>query len=74
MTIMENVHFQRTGSGRPDSHWGPDSVGRDSAKGWQLPPSRVAVTLAVVGPQNLTGQPITMTLVPQMVVEIAGRV
>ena len=43
MTIVENVHFQQTGCGQLDSHWGRNSVGGDSAKGWQPPPSRVAL-------------------------------
>jgi len=74
VTIVENVHFQRKGCDWPGSHWRPDSVGRDSAWGWQVLPTRVAVTLAVVRPQKRTEQPIAMSVMPQMVVEIAGRV
>jgi len=73
MTMVENVHFQRTGCDQPGSHWEPDSMVRNSA-GWELPPSRVAVTFAVVGPQRLIARPMTMTTVPQMVAEIAVRV
>jgi hypothetical protein len=72
MTIVD-VRCQRTGCDQLDSHWRPDSMDRDSGKGWQLPPSRVAVTSAVVGPQRLTGQPTTTTIAPRTVVEKAGR-
>jgi len=74
MTIVKDVHSQRTGCDRRDSRWGPDSMGRDSAEAWQLPPSRVVVTSAVVGPQRLTGRPTAMTVMPRMVVEKAGKV